>query len=118
MAHRTGFGTGMTLAAAMFPPRLRAQAEEREPVPGGSRRGTHRRTQRSMDLATVLEAVLADANDNVLAAVTSHQHRAGSGQPRVLCWLDACLGGSARVQFLLQEVLGCANTEIGVVGDL
>src|SRR5579872_2658728 len=97
MAHRTGFGTGITLAAAIFPPRLGAQPEERESVPGCSGRGAHRCTQRSMDLATVLEAVLADAKDNVLAPVTPHQHRAGKGQPRILSRLDTRFGSAAPV---------------------
>jgi hypothetical protein len=43
--------------------------------------------------------------------------RDGNRQPRILGWLDARFGSSARVQFLLQEVLGCANTEIRVIGD-
>src|SRR6266571_3923347 len=89
MAHRTAFGVGITLIAAMFPPRLAAQPEEREAVPRRARRCAHRRTQRSMHLAVVLEAVLPDANDDVLAAVTPHQHRAGNRQPRILGGLDA-----------------------------
>src|SRR5438067_10314552 len=118
MAHRTGFGAGITLIAAMFPPRLGTQAEEREPVPGRARRRSHRRAQRSMYLAVVLEAVLPDADDDVLAAVTPHQHRAGNRQPRVLGGLDALFASAPRVQFSLQEVLRSANTQVGVVGDL
>src|SRR5260370_23452656 len=100
MAHRTGFGTGITLTVAMFPPRLGAQPEERESIPGSSRRGAHRRTQRSMDLAVVFEAVLTDADDDGLAAITPHQHRAGNGQSRSLGWVDARCGGSGRGPFL------------------
>src|ERR1700730_7359080 len=117
MAHRTGFGAGITLVAAMFPPRLAAQPEERESVPRCSRRGAYRRTQRSMDLAAVLEAVFTDPNDNVLAAVTPHQHRARNGQARILGWLCSRFGCAPWIQFFLQEILRRANTKVGIVGD-
>src|SRR6266566_4448116 len=118
MAHRTVFGAGITLIAAMFPPRLAAQPKERESVPRCARRRPHGRTQRSVDFSVVLEAVLADPHDNVLSSVAPHQHRAGSRQPRVRCRLGSRFGSAPRVEFTLQEVLRRPDAKIRVVGDL
>ena len=71
-----------------------------------------------MDLATALEAVLPNANDDILTPVASHQFGAGHREPRVLGRRDARLKRAALVQVHFQEVLGCPNAEVCVIGDL
>src|SRR5208337_2461005 len=102
----------------MFPPRLAAKPEEREPVPWRAGSLAHGRTQGTVDLAVVLEAFLPNANDDILTPVASHQFGAGHGEPRVLGRRDARLKRAALVQVHFQEVLGCPNAEISVVGNL
>src|SRR4051794_4610047 len=102
MAQRIGFGANTALAVAMFPPWLAAETKECEAVPRRACRGAHRGTQGAVDLAIVLEAVLSDSHNDVLAPVTADQHRAGNGKPRVLGRRDACQCSALRVQFRFQ----------------
>src|ERR1039458_9911106 len=102
----------------MFPPRLAAKPEEREPVPRRAGCLAHGRTQGTVDLATALEAVLPNANDDILTPVAAHQFGTGHREPRVLGRRDARLKRAALVQIRFQELCGSANAEFCVVGDL
>ena len=75
-------------------------------------------SQGMVDLAAVFEAILSNANDNILTAITSHQFGTRHWEPRVISRCDARLHRAGLVQVRLQEVLGCPDSEIGVVGYL
>ena len=60
--------------------RLAAQAEKREAVPRRSGSLPNGGTQGTVDLATVLEAVLPNAHEDIFSPVASHQF--GAGHPR------------------------------------
>ena len=66
----------------------------------------------------MFEAIFSDTDNNVLAAVTAHQHCAWNRQPWILGRLDTCFGCAGAIQFLFEEILRCADAEIGVVRDL
>src|ERR1035441_2295175 len=105
MAQRTGFGASATLSvAAMFPPWLFAEPEEREPVPRRAGGCTDGGTQGTVNLTVVFEPVFADAHDHVLAAIPPDQEGTGNRQPRILVRRDPLLNRAALVQALLQEV--------------
>ena len=69
-------------------------------------------------MAVVLEALLSDTDDDVLASVAAHEIAARHREPRVLRWCEAGFDHAAFVQFRFQEVLRCPNSEVGVVGYL
>jgi hypothetical protein len=68
--------------------------------------------------AVALETVLANPDDDVLPLETANKERAGQGKPRVGGRRDARLDSARFVQCFLQEVLRCADAEVGVVGNL
>jgi hypothetical protein len=71
-----------------------------------------------VDLAVVLEAVLADQHDHVRAPEASDQPCARERQPWISAGRDTRLDGTALVGFLLQEVLRRPDAQVGIVGDL
>ena len=77
------------LVAAMFPPRVAAKPEEREPVPWGAGSLAHGGTHGTVDLAVVLQAFLPNANDDIFTPIASHQFGAGHRESRVLGRRDA-----------------------------
>src|SRR6185437_7809590 len=102
----------------MLPPRLAAQSEKREPVPRRASSFPHGGTQGAVEVTVILEALLPNTHDDVLASVAPHQIASGHREPRVLGRRNAAFDDAAFVQFRFQEVLGCPNSKVGVVGDL
>ena len=71
-----------------------------------------------MDLAVVLEAVVANADDDIFSTVASHQFGTRHREPRVFGPRDAYFDGARFVQVVLREVLRSPDSEVGVVSNL